>query len=284
MVRKNADAASAGLRADPAATARRLRALHDYMDASVLGPKGFICSSLEACRGSVRGDNLFFEGQLSHVGRHYDLERGGRELRVMVVGQEDGSTRTRVSLEQRYEKIHGNSALTRRYAAEPGHERRSFHMRGTTSALRVIFGKELGITWEDEFVQDADGQSFHMFDAFALVNALLCAVHPPGSAEGRGTKVMRRNCLRHFDATMRTLQPTLLVLQGEGVQDWIAPALGVMEQRSSHLAEAHPAGGRVVVCRFSHPSARGKLSWGSLGAPYLREVVEPTLRLALESL
>lgn len=284
MARSNGDAASTGLRADPAATAERLRALHDYMDANVLGPEGFSCSSLEACRGSVLGGNLFFEGQLSHVGRHYDLHRGGRELRVMVVGQEDGSTRTCVTLEARYEKIHGNSALTRRYAAEPGRVRRSFHMRGTTSALGVIFGKGLGTTWEDEFIQDDDGISFHMFDAFALVNALLCAVHPPGSAEGRATRVMRRNCLRHFDATMKILQPTLLVLQGEGVQDWIAPALGVMDQHSPHLAEAQLAGSRVVVCRFSHPAARGKLSWGNPDAPYLREVVEPTLRLALESL
>jgi hypothetical protein len=75
------------------------------------------------------------------------------------------------------------------------------------------------------------------------------------------------------------------VLQGEGVQDWIAPALGVMDERSAHLAETQLGGNRVVVCRFSHPSAHGELSWGnSLDAPYLQEVVEPTLRLALKSL
>ena len=284
MARGNRKVAPAEIRADPAATARRLRALHDYMDANVLGPEGFRCRSFGACLDSIGAGEGFFEGQLSHVGRHYDLQRGGRALRVMVVGQEDGSTRTCVTLEQRYEKIHNNSALTRRFRAEPGHERRSFHMRGTTSALRVIFGKELGGTWEEEFIQDADGHSFHMFDAFALVNALLCAVHPPGSAEGRGTRVMRRNCLRHFDATMRILQPTLLVLQGEGVQDWIAPALGVMEERSSHLHETDLSWGHVVVCRFSHPSARGKLGWGNLEAPYLQDVVVPTLQEAISLL
>jgi hypothetical protein len=123
-----------------------------------------------------------------------------------------------------------------------------------------------------------------MFDAFALVNALLCAAHPVGSAEGRGTKVMRRNCLRHFDATTRILEPTLLVLQGEGVQDWIAPALGLMDERSRHLSQAELPWGHVVVCRFSHPSARGKLAWGNPTSPYLLEVVVPTLHDAISLL
>jgi hypothetical protein len=83
---------------------------------------------------------------------------------------------------------------------------------------------------------------------------------------------------------MRVLEPTLMVLQGEGVQDWIAPVLGLMDERTSHLAETHLAAGRVLVCRFSHPAAHGALSWGYRDAPYLREVVEPTLRVALESL
>ncbi|OFW72094.1 MAG: hypothetical protein A2Y55_12570 [Actinobacteria bacterium RBG_16_68_12] len=278
-------AAPVRLRADPAATARRLAALRAYMEANVLGPGGFRCTSEEACRGSVRGDNGSYEGQLSHVGRHYDLHLDGRELRVMVVGQEDGSTRTLVSLDQRYEKIYNDAAMARRYLSDGEHVRRSFHMRGTTSALRLILGKGLGTDWEGEFVHDAAGSSFHIFDAFALVNALLCAVHPPGSAEGRGTKLMRRNCLRHFDATVKILEPTLVLLQGEGVQEWIAPALGVMHERSANLAEATIDGRRVVVCRFSHPSARGKLSWGNqLDAPYLLQVVEPTLRLALSLL
>ena len=273
------------LQADPAATARRLRALRRYMDANVLGPEGFRCTSFGPCRDSVHDGDHFFEGQLSHVGRHYDLQRDGRALRVIVVGQEDGGTLTCVSLKQRYEKIYEDSALTRRYYADSEHVHRSSHMRGTTSALRLIFGKGLGTDWEDEFVETKEGDRLHIFDAFALVNVLLCGAHRPGSAEGRATKVMKRNCLKHFAATMNILQPTLLVLQGEGVQNWIAPVLGLMDEQTPHLAETHLAGNRVVVCRFSHPSARGSLSWGNrLDTPYLREVVEPTLRVALESL
>ncbi len=61
--------------------------------------------------------------------------------------------------------------------------------------------------------------------------------------------------------------------------------LGPMDERAPHLGETQLAGSRVLVCRFSHPAARGSLSWGNrLDAPYLREVVEPTLRLAISLL
>lgn len=278
-------AATPRLRSDPAATAHRLRALGDYMEANVLGPQGFHCSSYPACLGSIRPQARFYEGQLSHVGRHFDLHKDGRALRIVVVGQEYGGTRTSISLRDRYEELHDTSGLARRYYADSEHPARNPHMRGTTSALRLILGKGLGADWEEEFVQTAEGERFHVFDAFALVNVLLCAAHPLRGAQGRSTKTMRRNCLRHFAATMEILEPTLMVLQGQGVQDWIGPVLGLMDDRTEHLAEAHVTGNRVLVCRFSHPSAHGALQWGArLDAPYLQEVVEPTLRLAVASL
>jgi hypothetical protein len=273
------------LHADPGATARRLRALEAYMDANVLGPQGFCCASYSACLGSIGAQERFYEGQLSHVGRHFDLHVNGRALRIVVVGQEYGGTRTSITLQERYDETHTTSGLARRYYADSNYPGRNPHMRGTTSALRVILGTGVGEDWNDEFVETGEGERFHVFDGFALVNALLCSAHPVRGAQGRSTKVMQRNCLRHFDATIRILEPTLMVLQGEGVQNWIAPVLGLMHDRTEHLAEANIGGNRVLVCRFSHPSARGVLQWGArLDAPYLREIVEPTLRLAVESL
>lgn len=278
------------LRADPVASARRREALKAYMDEHVLGPRGFCCASYAACSGSTREGDRFFEGQLSHVGRHYDLELDGRSLRVVVVGQEVGAPRngidpSHVTMDRRSRGVHDRTGLERRYYADGAHAARNPHMRGTTSALRVIFGREPGSDWEQEFLETATGERFHMFDAFSLVNVLLCSNFRADTNNGASTKTMRRNCLRHFAATMAILEPTLLVLQGEGVQDWIAPVLGLMEERAPHLAETRLADNRVLVCRFSHPSARGALSWGNrLDAPYLRQVVEPTLRVALESL
>jgi len=256
------------------------------MDANVLGPGGFCCASYSACLNSIGPGDRFFEGQLSHVGRHYDLDLDGRPLRIVVVGQEHGGTRTCISLPKRYEEVHDTTGLARRYYADSMHPPRNPHMRGTTSALRVILGKGLGGDWEEEFVHTAEGERFHVFDAFALVNALLCGAHPVRGTRGRSTKTMRRNCLRHFAATMQILEPTLMVLQGEGVQDWIAPVLGLMEERTPHLAEARLAANRVLVCRFSHPSAPDRrIRWGErLDGSYVRDVVEPTLRLAVESL
>ncbi len=277
--------APALLRADPAASARRLGALAEYTDRAVLGPEGFCCSNYEACLASIGPKDRFFEGQLSHVGHHYDLERAGRPLRIVVVGQEYGGRRTSLTLAQRYAEVHDASGLARRYYADSEHPARNPHMRGTTSALRVILGLGLGADWDEEFVQSVDGERFHLFDCFALVNALLCSAHPIRGAQGRSTRLMRHNCLRHFAATIAILEPTLMVLQGDGVQNWIGPVLGLMEDRTENLAEAIVAGKGILVCRFSHPSAWGVLRWGDrLDAPYLREVVEPTLRLAVESL
>ena len=275
------------LRSNRAVTDRRIDALRTYMDANVLGPAGFCCASYDACRNSIREGDRFFEGQLSHVGHRYDLQLNQRPLRVVVVGQEyavralgRGSKQGGVTLDERYAMVHDASGLSR-YYTDGAHRGRNPHMRGTTSALRVIFGKEPGADWDEEFIRTPEGDHFHIFDAFALINVLLCSAGPEGRSLGRSTKLMRSNCLRHFAASMEILEPTILVLQGHGVQRWIAPVLGSMQEHTPHLGEARLAGSRTLVCRFSHPAAHPPLGWGNrLDASYLREVVEPTLRLA----
>lgn len=62
------------LHANRESTDRRIAALRTYMDTNVLGPSGFCCGSYETCRDSIREGDRFFEGQLSHVGRHFDLQ------------------------------------------------------------------------------------------------------------------------------------------------------------------------------------------------------------------
>lgn len=79
----------------------------------------------------------------------------------------------------------GGSGLKSRYYAGGGHPGRNPHMRGTTSALRILFGNGLGADWEGEFVTTVNGERFHVFDAFALVNVLLCSAGPPRSSTGR---------------------------------------------------------------------------------------------------
>ncbi len=87
-------------------------------------------------------------------------------------------------------------------------------MRGTTSALRVIFGKGLGDDYEGEWVYPENGKPFHIFDGFALVNRLLCYAGPEEGRRGRATPTMVSNCASHMSKTLSILQPTILILQG----------------------------------------------------------------------
>jgi hypothetical protein len=186
-----------------------------------------------------------------------------------------------VTLEDRYRQIHDAVGLARRYYADPTHEARNPHMRGTTSALRVIFGKGLGADYDGEWVYPTNGEPFHIFDGFALVNRLLCFAGPPDTRQGRATPTMFNNCADHFIATLLILQPTILILQGKTVARW-TKVLTPSRIFTPFLYEAHLDHLRMLVCTFSHPSARKELRWGdTLTAPYLTEIVEPTLLTAL---
>jgi hypothetical protein len=271
--------------ADADRTLARIAELRTYMDGNVLGPDGFCCSYAKVCRASIRPGHRFYEGILSHVGRHYDLVIGGKELRVVVVGQEAGHAPEpkfkpeHVSLEDRYRAVVDRHGTGRRYYAAGPYPARNPHMRGTTSALRVLFGLGLGDSWEQEFLLAEDGDGFHIFDAFALVNVLLCSAHPPGSSDGASTEVMRSNCLRHFRATVRILEPTVLIVQGKGVRSWLASAVEAEEHLSPTLSRTTIAGRSILAAQFSHPSARGNPPWGDrLDATYLTDVVAPTMR------
>lgn len=278
------------LSADLAATEARVGRLREYMEKAVLGPGGFCCPEYAACRGSIRESDRFFAGQLSHVGKHYDLSLDRKPFRIVVVGQEyglwsakgDGAEWSSVTLDERYRMIHDGVGLQTRYYADAQHRGRNPHMRGTTTALRILFGKDIGADWDGEFVTTKEGARFHIFDGFALVNLLLCSAGPPNSSQGRSSSVMRSNCLSHFRVTLDLLEPTLIILQGRTVSKATVALFGDERRVSNHVAVMVQPWGQVILCRFSHPSARGNFRWGDrLDAPYLTEVVEPNLRRAL---
>lgn len=259
----------------PARTRRRFAELQRYVEDKLLREGKFICGHYEACEASKRASHDFLEGTMSHVGRRFDLRRGDKPLRVVVVGQEAADRL--VTLEDRRMPQVPES----RYYKEKGHEHRNPHMRGTTSALRVIFGKGLEADYEGEWVYPVNGKKFHIYDGFALVNRLLCFAGPPNSRQGRGTRTMVSNCGVHLTETLSILEPTILILQGDkAATTWNILTPG--RSYTPYLNEAHLGQQRVLVCSFSHPSARGELRWGDrLDAPYLLNTVVPTLREAL---
>ncbi len=220
---------------------------------------------------------------MSHIGLRSDLRKDGKPLRVTVIGQEAGSAKVkRVTVEERYQHIYQQSGIECRYNAETGHQSRNPHMRGTTSALRIIFGKGLGKDYAGEWVQPEKGAPFHVFDGFALVNRLLCFAGPKDSRQGRGTKTMLTDCRTHFAATLSILEPTILIIQGRQAATGPAEILGRGRIYSENVHEAFLKQQRMVVCDLSHPSTRGELRWGDrLDSPYLTDTVFRSLELAL---
>ena len=179
------------IRSYPEKTRKRIARLDDYIRENMLSNGSFICGSFDECRASRCGFP-FYEGQMSHVGKHYDLEVDGRPTRIVVVGQEYGHKPSCVTLSSRSEMIANSSKAM--------FKDRNHHMKGTTLILRLLLGREPG--------EDKEGESLlgdlnsHVFDGFALVNYLLCTVvEKPGVMKGYSSREMQRNCSRHFLAT-----------------------------------------------------------------------------------
>ena len=264
------------IRSNPERTKERIRCLEEYIRKNLLpGDGSFICEHFTQCRGS-RSGLPFHHGQMSHVGRHYDLEVAGRPMRIVLVGQEYGKTQECVGLAKRSERI----ALS----AGKGFQGRNRHMGGTSSILRLLLGREPGADEAGERLLDG-----HVFDGFALVNYLLCtALKKPrnreqdacGGGEGHSSPIMRRNCGRHFRRTLEILEPTVIVAQGIGVGKWMSKALPIAEQRGPHHEMIRITGQSVDLFTFSHPSAGGSSGfWGrSPRSPYLMKTVAPVIR------
>ena len=261
-------------------TATRIRQLDEYVRHNLFDGAQFICKHHKACRESA--PPFFYEGQMSHIGKHYDLTVDGVELRIVVVGQEYGSIHTPVDLAGRTAMINGS--------ARKGFVKRNPHMRGTTSILRLLLGRQAGADEHGEWLFRNSAQAAHIFDGFALVNFLLCsalAEQPSGTKSGRGCSswLMRKNCAHHFRRTMEILEPTVIVAEGQGVRDWIGEPLALGNKPPPQydgpaITEVtRIAGQHVDVLTFNHPSAPGPSGWWgrSSNSKYLRRVVEPTV-------
>ena len=249
-----------------------------YFDAFVLNGHGFICCHGAACASSCRAGIIFYPVQLHHVGSHYDLLRDGRPFRVVMVGQEAGHGGV-VDLAQR-------RALIRARIDDTFSERNA-HMAGTTSLLRLLFGRDPGTDHDGEFL-DLQGERVHLFAAFALVNFLLCSA-VDGTADrtgrreggkGQSTAIMQRNCAAHFRAAIDVLEPTVIVAQGFNVRRWIGRAYGWSPWTRKPVEQVVVGGRRTLLLSFAHPSASGRYGWWgrSPRSTYLIETVAPAIR------
>ncbi len=266
------------LRSDQAATRLRYERLQKYMSGNVLSDTQFVCNSECSCRGSLSPGIEFVPGQLSHVGKHYDVAVAEVPFRILVVPMDTGRRAGDVTMDARRMQVYDSASLSFNV--------RNPHMRGTTLALRAWFGREAWDQPADEFLR-LGGRNVHLFDAYAMANVRLCSAVRPGSTKSKGTATMSRNCLRHLRATLDALDPQLVVLQGTRIRESVAPLIGRSEAVTPELERVELAGVSVLMASFQHPSYPrwiGNWSWPS--SPYFLKTVLPTVqrarRIALE--
>lgn len=261
---------------DTRQTERRRAKLEAYARAHVLNDDVFLCPAYAQCRGSHVGD--FYEGQLHHVGARYDVAVGRVPFRIAVIGQEYGHAPARVGLDERYKMVMDSGLQSRWFKTEPGYPARKSHMRGTTSVLRLLFKLGLGRDHDAEFLQFVDGTRCHMFDAFALVDYLLCSAVVPGSTSGKSTQTMRRNCQQHFREALDILAPTVIVVQSKDFWPWVSDSFDAVQHMDGPLHEVRLNGTRAFALSFTHPSAHYPSNWGTNeSTPYLLDVVAPAV-------
>ncbi len=213
--------------------------------------------------------------QLPHVGALYDLSHNGHPWRIAVCGQEAGRAKGDGS-------IAGRAPRMSQWGRDVSFAGRNPHMQGTTSALRLLFGQPLSSEAKDDFII-IDGERRHLFDAFALINALSCSSTKAAAGKnGKPSREMKRNCIEHLRATIKILRPTVLVVQGNVAQNMLREAFPDMRQAGN---AAWIPSLETLVPMLSHPSARPdprrgdrtRLDWADLDSPYLHEEVAPLL-------
>ena len=85
--------------------------------------------------------------------------------------------------------------------------------------------------------------------------------------------MLRGSCSRHMRATIRILQPTLVISQGVGLDETLRASLGVTNPITEHLATCDLGGNRFVWVSLRHPTR----NWSSVNQPYLKTVVVPAI-------
>ena len=254
---------------------KRYRNLDKYFKDNVLNDSAFICPSFKKCKSSFSGN--FYEGQLHHIGKYYDLTLNNKPFRIVVVGKEYGYNHRHYSLDKRYgnpeEDVRGGLIKYRKINP---------HMKGTTSLLRLLFGIPLGFDVKKEYIVINDSK-FHIYDGYVLVNYHLCSAVIPGTTKSRPTKQMEKNCFKHFHKTLTVLEPTIIAVQGKTIWNPVSQAFDSIHQISDSLFKARIGRQESFLCFFSHPSSWGDLNWGkNEPTPYLIETVVPTVKNILQ--
>jgi len=256
-------------------TKKYISNIKKYLKSNVLNNDKFICCHYRECKKSR--PNNFFEGQSYHIGNSYDLKINNKPFRIMVVGQELGHRRRKLTLKDRCLEMACPEEETWIF------KKRNQHFRGTTSILRLLLGKNLGEDYESEFINLPNGEERHIFDAFAFTNYLLCsALRNEQGMTGASSSKMKKNCCEHFINSVKILKPNAIIVQGFGIGGWIKDSFDDIKPISGSeiIYQAEVNNFSTIVAFFSHPSSRDvKLNWGNNDhTEYLLKTVKPNVK------
>ena len=87
-----------------------------------------------------------------------------RPLRVVILAQDDGGRDEFNSLDDRTKALRATAEMPfskKTKDAPKSEQSRNPHMKGTTSALRIVFGAELGTDHDGEMI-DVNGERIHI--------------------------------------------------------------------------------------------------------------------------
>jgi hypothetical protein len=254
----------------PEVTSQRKQALISFFENNVFSGENVKCRNYQSCLNSHSG--TFYYGQLHHIGNHYDLSVNGHPYRIMVVGQEYGHLPSFVDILQRHQMIAEQTGIEKTYS------QRNPHMRGTTSALRLLFDLPPTSDHSSEFIL-IDGNEVHLFELFSLVNYLLCsALDENGTTHGKSSTTMKKNCQAHFIKVLEILDPNIIILQSKSFSKYIEGIFNEIVPITENLSKVIFQGHSLMIAFFSHPSAYGDKNWGrNTKTPYLLNTVLPTI-------
>ncbi len=267
-----------------------------YYQRKIMCGDNFLCESYDECRLPKSKGMHFYEGQLSHIGKKFDVVKDGKPLRIVISGIEYGEKNPRVDLPARFEQIAIHSGMGSEFKAnDNGRGHRNPHMRGTTLILkRILLGEdsvnsERHPLWSEEFVGSAKTSDNHIFNMFALVNFLLCS-RVKNSMNGHSKRTMRRSCYHHYFQTLQILEPNLLVLQTKGKLAEMLKDLNLVdywkpEHGSSAIGRFRKGKLDFLTCEFTHPAYPGpEGNWSGQNREYFQDTVLPTIGKAMQIL
>jgi len=239
-----------------------------YFGRSVDDGGRLVCMFGNRCRSSI-GDAELAEGQLSHIGEHYDTSDGDRPLRILVVPMQTGRPDQHVTITQRAAQIE----TAKPPAARP--MPRTPHMDGTAMALKTLLGVPLTDP-DDLLIEDRPA---HVFDCFSMHNSTLCS-RLGSSASGGGSREMYEMCGSHLREAIRILEPSIVVAQGwtksgQSPSRSVARALGVPLPGRGTCTVVEANHGAVAFVAVVHPAR----FWPRPTKLFFEEV-EPALREA----